>query len=178
MNLSDARDLAFRLMDRYGLLEKGWRFGFDSAYRRAGCMSRRRRRIWLSAPLTFLNSQHIVKNTILHEIAHALVRTKIFHGAKWRSKAVEIGWKSSGPHARTELPGVKRIPYRFHLTCVFCETYYTRDRRSKRKTYCSKCVRRTGKKRARYILQWVRNPAFDVFTKAFREARRRHERAA
>lgn len=169
MNLGKARDLALRLMDQHGLLEKGWRFSFDGAHRRSGCLSRRKRRLRLSAPITFLNGVRVVRNAILHQIAHALIRTKRFHGPRWRGTALSIGWvPPSAPEPNSLEP--KRVPYQFLLTCPICEQYFTRDRRNaKKKLYCSRCSKRHGKL-DRYRLQWVLNPAYGEFRKRFRAA--------
>jgi len=65
-----ARILAVTLMQQHGLV--GWTFKFDHARRRFGCCNFTRRTISLSRPLTFLNDDAEVRDTILHEIAHAL----------------------------------------------------------------------------------------------------------
>ncbi|MBL0886878.1 SprT-like domain-containing protein [Myceligenerans indicum] len=89
MNLVEARNLARDLMSRHGLA--GWRFEYDDAKRRAGMCHFARRRISLSAPLATVYDESEVRDTVLHEIAHALAGPEAGHGARWREKAREIG---------------------------------------------------------------------------------------
>jgi predicted SprT family Zn-dependent metalloprotease len=90
MNLATASAKAFELMQKHGLISKGWRFEFDRSKRRFGCCKYRLKKITLSASLTALNDEHHVIDTILHEIAHALT-PGAHHGPKWKAKAIEIG---------------------------------------------------------------------------------------
>jgi predicted SprT family Zn-dependent metalloprotease len=89
MQISDARELARGLMARHGL--GTWRLVFDNAKTRAGVCRPGRREIGLSRVLTALHSEAEVRDTVLHEIAHALVGAEHGHGAVWKAKAVEIG---------------------------------------------------------------------------------------
>lgn len=89
MNLTDARELALDLMTRHGLTK--WRLTFDDAKTRAGVCRAASREIGLSRPLISLYSPEQVTETILHEIAHALVGPRHGHDAVWRATAVRIG---------------------------------------------------------------------------------------
>ncbi len=89
MNLNDARALALDLMARHGLTK--WRLTFDDAKTRAGVCRSGSREIGLSRPLITLYSAEQVTETILHEIAHALVGPRHGHDAVWRATAVRIG---------------------------------------------------------------------------------------
>lgn len=91
MDLRLARDLARQLMDSHGL--KDWDFYFDTAKRRFGVCRYREKRISLSAALTHLNTEEEVRDTILHEIAHALAGPRAGHGPLWKAKALQIGCK-------------------------------------------------------------------------------------
>jgi predicted metal-dependent hydrolase len=88
VNLFDAQHLARALMRQHGLAK--WTFRFDHARRRFGSCRARQKVITLSRPLTFLNPEPEVRDTILHEIAHALAPDD-GHGALWKQKCVEIG---------------------------------------------------------------------------------------
>lgn len=90
MELKEAEKLANQLMSQHGLIEKGWMFKFDNAKRRFGVCSYRRKIIGLSAPIVQLNDESHVRNTILHEIAHALTPGHS-HDYVWKMKAREIG---------------------------------------------------------------------------------------
>lgn len=91
MKLEEAKQLAVKLMDHHGLLDKGWTFKFDKAKRRYGCCNYTHKVISLSAPLTEIRDMSNAKNTILHEIAHALVGRGHGHDNVWKQKALEIG---------------------------------------------------------------------------------------
>ncbi|WP_433833159.1 SprT-like domain-containing protein [Actinoplanes sp. CA-015351] len=89
MNLTDARELAIGLMDRHGLT--GWELIFDNAKMRAGVCHHTHKRIGLSRSLTSLYSVEQVTDTVLHEIAHALVGARHGHNRVWRATALRIG---------------------------------------------------------------------------------------
>jgi predicted SprT family Zn-dependent metalloprotease len=85
--------LARGLLDEHGL--KDWTVGLDRAKARAGATHFRTRRITLSAPLTRLHDEALVRDTILHEIAHALVGPTHGHDAIWKAKARQVGASDS-----------------------------------------------------------------------------------
>ncbi|WP_224769444.1 SprT-like domain-containing protein [Nocardioides ochotonae] len=89
VNLVDAYSRAQALVVQHGLA--GWQIEFDRAKRRAGQCREATRVISLSEPLTRLHDEAEVVDTILHEIAHALVGTKHGHDEVWRAKAIAIG---------------------------------------------------------------------------------------
>jgi predicted SprT family Zn-dependent metalloprotease len=89
VELTEARRLAVGLMRRHGLA--GWRLVFDNAKTRAGICRAVPKEIGLSRVLTALHSEAEVTDTILHEIAHALVGPAHGHDAVWRAKALDIG---------------------------------------------------------------------------------------
>ncbi|AEV83673.1 hypothetical protein ACWT_2768 [Actinoplanes sp. SE50] len=89
MDLSDARELALRLMAEHRLSR--WRLTFDDAKTRAGVCRPGRREIGLSRPLISLYSPEQVTETVLHEIAHALAGARHGHDEVWRAIAVRIG---------------------------------------------------------------------------------------
>jgi predicted SprT family Zn-dependent metalloprotease len=89
MDLRDAYRMATELLDRHGL--EGWSVEFDGAKRRAGICRYGPRLIGLSAPLARLHSREEVRDTVLHEIAHALVGARHGHDAVWAAQARAIG---------------------------------------------------------------------------------------
>lgn len=89
MDINKAKALAMRLMKKHGLSH--WSLKFDKAKRRAGACRYSTKTIHLSEPLTRIRSDDNVRNTILHEIAHALVGPGHGHDSVWRRKALAIG---------------------------------------------------------------------------------------
>jgi len=89
MELRGARDLGNRLLLEHGL--SGWRVDFDGAKTRAGVCRYADQVIGLSAPLTRLHDAEEVRDTLLHEIAHALVGPEHGHDRVWRATALRIG---------------------------------------------------------------------------------------
>lgn len=89
MQLTAAARLGRALLDEHGLHD--WELVFDRAKRRAGICRETTRQIGLSAPLTELHSEADVRDTILHEVAHALVGARHGHDRVWKATARRIG---------------------------------------------------------------------------------------
>lgn len=89
MDISAAATLGRELMDEHGLHD--WSLAFDRAMKRAGCTRFSTREISLSRHITQLCSADDVRETILHEIAHALVGPKHNHDATWKATCQRIG---------------------------------------------------------------------------------------
>ena len=92
-----AIDLATELMTSHGLV--GWRIKLDHARRRAGQCDFTRKTISLSRLYVRHADIDHIRDTILHEIAHALVGPRHGHDAVWRQKAREIGCTAERCHS-------------------------------------------------------------------------------
>lgn len=99
MEIREARNLAISLMQQHGLSLTNWSFRFDNSKRRAGLCrwfgSKKDRTctggvISLSKHFVALNEPHQIRETLLHEIAHALVPWN-GHDSVWVAKARSIG---------------------------------------------------------------------------------------
>ena len=132
MDLDEARRLAARLMHEHGLRE--WTFAFDNAKTRAGVCRPARRQIGLSRPLTALHDEARVRDTILHEIAHALVGPRHGHDATWRAKARQLGCSAT----RCLPEGTATIEGRWVGTCAAGHRF-TAHRRPRRVRSCRLC---------------------------------------
>lgn len=89
MNRHSAERLARQLMNEHGLV--GWSFGWNTRKKGCGLCIHTRREIQLSAHYVAMNPEDNVRDTILHEIAHALVGGNHGHDRVWRAKAISIG---------------------------------------------------------------------------------------
>lgn len=149
MKITDAKALALSLMGEHGLIEQGWEFSFDTATRRFGWCHSGLKRISLSQSLTELNTEQEVKDTILHEIAHALVGTRQHHNAVWRAKAIAIGCSGDRCYDDT----VITPPARYTATCKRCKNVVERQTRRKG-VACGECCRKhnNGRWDAKYVL--------------------------
>lgn len=136
MNLHDARNMAISMMAEHGLdTPSGWTFAWDNARRRFGACSWTRKTISLSRHIVGLNDEHHVRQTVLHEIAHALAGTGEGHGPRWRRIAVSIGDDGSRCYDSNEVvtPAAGWIG-----TCPTCGREVKRHTR-KRSLACGKC---------------------------------------
>lgn len=138
MDIAEARTLALQLMNEHGL--QRWTFRIDKSKVRFGYCNWRHGRISLSGPLTELNNLDKVRDTILHEIAHALTPFQD-HNATWKLKAQSIG---ANPMACYNTTDVKLPPSPWHAICPKCRRDIKRYRMSKtlltEKHYC-RCVK-------------------------------------
>lgn len=132
MDLRDAYALAEDLLEHHGLTD--WTVVYDGAKKRAGICRFGPKVLGLSAPLTALHSEPEVRDTILHEVAHALVGPEHGHDAVWRETAMAIG--CSGERCVSpDSPGVEP-PW-----LGVCPGGHTsgRHRRPERVTTCGEC---------------------------------------
>jgi hypothetical protein len=133
MELDEAGRLAARLMHEHGL--RDWTFAFDNAKTRAGVCRPARRQLGLSRPLTALHPPEQVRDTILHEIAHALVGPRHGHDAVWRAKATQIGCSAT----RCVPEGTARVEGAWVGACSAGHRF-TRHRQPLRVSSCTQCT--------------------------------------
>lgn len=145
MEILAARRLATGLMRRHGLT--GWKLVFDNAKTRAGICRAVPREIGLSRVLTELYSENEVRETVLHEIAHALVGPAHGHDAVWRAKAVQIGCSAE----RCVSPEAPRLPGPWVGVCP-AGHHTTRHRQPTRVQSCGQCSRTFDPRR---VLEWT-----------------------
>ncbi len=99
--LADVEALAHRLFARHqaqGGLGRQWTFGFDLSTVRAGVCRFRDARIDLSVSYCLRATRADIENTLLHEIAHAMVGAEHGHDAVWQAAANAIGCTAERCH--------------------------------------------------------------------------------
>jgi len=84
------KSLLHREMEWHGLLPR-WSVAFDNCRTRAGVCDFHKARLSFSRHLVARAKPHEMRNTILHEIAHALAGPRHGHDAQWRRIALRIG---------------------------------------------------------------------------------------
>ena len=148
MDLVKAEQLAIELMNKHNLIDNGWQFEFDNAKRRFGGCNYTWKKITLSKHLVQLNDEFQVKDTILHEIAHALVGHKHGHDSYWRMKAREIGCNGERCYS-SDLP--KPTPNYIGTCPNGHEFKRLRLSLSTRKGSCTKCDKKYN---PNFLLVW------------------------
>jgi hypothetical protein len=94
VELRAARKIVVDLMEKHGLITKGWIFEFDRAKQRLGQTNYGLKRITVSRYMASHANEDEVTQIGLHEIAHALVGSRVqAHGAEWKAMAASIGYK-------------------------------------------------------------------------------------
>ena len=153
MDLSEAKELAVSLMCKHALVSKGWSFQFDESVRRFGLCSYRTKTISLSRTLVELNPIEQVRDTILHEVAHALAGPTAKHGRVWQLMAQSIGAKPERCYSSDE---VQTPTAPWQAVCQFCHRVIKRHRMSKRLAlaWCSCPV--SAAQHPKVYLQWER----------------------
>lgn len=139
MHPHDARLLARQLMIEHGLGE--WEFRYDHARRRFGCCFYKRKLITLSRPLTLLNDDRQVRDTILHEIAHALTPGD-GHGRKWRQTCARIGAQPTRCYDDKAVRSPPRAAAKYLLGCGTCNWWVERRRLRRVALVCRRCESR------------------------------------
>lgn len=135
MKTSEAGILALELMKAHGLTD--WTFRWDRAKLRFGMCNSSIKTISLSLPLTELNEESHVKETILHEIAHGLVGSRNQHNWIWKHAAIKIGAKPIRCYSADVIQGYAN----WVAECIFCHNKFKMFRKPKNSRSCNFCSR-------------------------------------
>lgn len=93
--------------------------------------------IQLSKPLVQLNNENTVRDTIIHEIAHAIAGVEAGHGRLWKVTALRLG----GSISRCTASDVVKVPSKRVLVCISCSHEVPVYRSRKTTKACGKCCR-------------------------------------
>jgi predicted SprT family Zn-dependent metalloprotease len=132
MEPAHAQKLAHELMKLHKLPSE-WSFKFDRSKVSFGKCNYSKKQISLSRYLVELNDEKEVRDTILHEIAHALAPRGAGHGAAWRSVAISIGCNGMRCYGEE----VVRPEPKHKGTCPACKLEIYRHRRTE--VACANC---------------------------------------
>lgn len=152
LTLGQAEQLATSLMQRHGVSADGWRFEWSRGRRRLGeaCIREKRdpltgkthrvKAIRLSRHLVAMNPEPVVRDVILHEIAHAIAGIDQGHNAVWKAACKRVGAK---PHRLAD-ESVEVVPGKYAIVCGLCQQHLAqRHRRTSPRTlkraYCKHC---------------------------------------
>ena len=148
MTITEGHNLMQDFMAIHGLTKKGWTSIVNDNRSRLGYCDWRNKTIALSSFHILHSPDDAVLNTILHEIAHALVGpSKNPHGDIWRNKALEIGCTG-------ERCGHMNAPKKFTGHCRNCGKECQTNRRTK--VACSTCCKSYNNSRFndKYLIIW------------------------
>jgi predicted SprT family Zn-dependent metalloprotease len=153
VDLVDAETMAQRLITEH--LDARWTFGWDNAKTRLGACHHRNHTITLSKHFTALNNEDETRDTVLHEIAHALT-PGANHGPAWRAAAVRIGAR---PLARADGRSLVKPTPTWVAECPRCAATLWRYRRATTPVACARCCNRHngGRFDRRFVLTWARH---------------------
>ena len=123
-------NLARSEMDKYGLCD--WKIELDYAKVRAGACHFREKKISFSRHFLKNADQLNINDTILHEIAHALVGPKHGHDRVWKNMAKKIGCSAKRCHT---------LEFSEYKWIRFCTNYCWEQKVHRRKLnlICKKC---------------------------------------
>ena len=140
-----AADLAAAMLAAHGLGD--WSFRFNRSKLNMGLCRYGLRRVELSAHFVEGNSEEAVRDTLLHEIAHALAGRRAGHGPAWRAMCLRVGARPERLSYEVDMP-----EGRWQAVCGGCGMRHHRHRRPKhmRGWFCRHC----GPERGR--LAWER----------------------
>jgi predicted SprT family Zn-dependent metalloprotease len=136
-------------MNEYGL--KDWTFKWDNAKRRYGVCSAKKKTISISSGLASNNSIEQSKDTVLHEIAHALCPGQK-HNDVWKTQCVKIGAKPQ----RCYSSDVKPVDSKYELYCNKCKKSTPKFKKIQKTYSCRFCCKKynNGKFSDKYILKF------------------------
>ena len=143
MTIDQAISLSKSLLNQYPELSE-WGVTTNKRKRSFGICSYRYRRIELSEFLIPHMTDKAIKDTIIHEIAHALTRGHN-HDYVWRRKCIELG--GDGRRVGGDDKYINALESRknfdktakYTLTCPVCGDSHGRHRKTSKSSSCGKC---------------------------------------
>jgi predicted SprT family Zn-dependent metalloprotease len=140
MSFSEVHQVAHELFAAFGLHD--WSFRLNRRKTEMGVCLFGPKVIQLSVHFLKLNGSEAVRDTLLHEIAHALVGPGYGHGPVWKRKCLEIGARPERLCYEANMPTGS-----WQARCAGCGMLHHRHRRPKHMKgwYCRYCGRERGR---------------------------------
>ena len=136
----EVRAYACRLLAAHGLHD--WSFRFNRSKLNTGLCLYGPRAVEVSTHFIELNPWDVVRDTLLHEIAHALVGPCHGHDAAWKAMCRRVGARPERLSYEVAMP-----EGRWQATCPGCGRLHHRHRRPKHMVgwWCTCCGRERGR---------------------------------
>lgn len=148
MTTADVETLARELLaEHMPATADRWRIEWGDAKRLFGVCYPRRRIIRFSRYLIVRASAAEMRNTVIHEVAHAIAGPGVGHGAKWRRIERALGGNGDVRHSIPQ----EVVDYKWRTECPNGHTGY-RNRRDR--VACGRC---TDVFDERYLLTYTPN---------------------
>ena len=113
-----------------------YKFEWSKSKRRLGSCSYHKKTIRLSVYYTLINDESIMKDVVLHEIAHALSPSDAGHGPVWKDMCTVVGAKPE----RCAPSIINRPIGKYKYQCINCNKMIVRIRKiNKSGLACSDC---------------------------------------
>ena len=130
--------MAHDLMSKYSELDS-WRFSFNNYKKAFGLCSYTTRTIYISSYFCDSMTDIAIKDTLIHEIAHALTRGH-HHDNVWRRKCIELGGvpERTASVSKSLIEGTI-LQSKYTLTCPCCGYKIPKHREIKRSISCGVC---------------------------------------
>jgi len=135
IKLHKIKEFALQTMKEWDLIEKNWKFVWDTrAVRRYGQCRYGSKEIGITKKLADINTTEETKDVVLHEIAHALAGREHGHDYVWKSWCRKVGARPQRCYKAERNGGtVKTLKGKYILvnksTGQIYKTYYRRPKR-------------------------------------------------
>ena len=130
--------MARDLMSKHSELDL-WRFSFNNYKKAFGLCSYTTRTIYISSYFCDSMTDIAIKDTLIHETAHALTRGH-HHDNVWRRKCIELGGvpERTASVSKSLIEGTI-LQSKYTLTCPCCGYKIPKHREMKRSISCGVC---------------------------------------
>lgn len=128
MDINDFLSFARSVMNDHNL--QNWKVELDRAVMRNGQCDHRNKVLSFSKHFIQRNKEEMILNTLLHEIAHALVGSNHGHDLTWERKCIEIGYKNPTRCSNSDMPKGN-----YQATCDKCGPLEIYRHRLSKKVY-------------------------------------------